>query len=375
MLRRLLQSGQGCGIALLQQSAQHVLNGFKQGIPSRFLCSSSTSKDVQYHRMKLRAAAIREIEQLLLPAGTLVRTSKGCRVDLGFCNPKGTLYLPLRVKAALVRDQRAYFDLSQRFQPEAMGTASLILCRPCQSPNQGRTLIATSRTFPQRSFGATLKEGMKYYPFLVPDGQLADVVADIYEAVKDGKEQTARLPSGQVIDISRLQLKAADELAVPSAPTNKRAREFSALHEQWLPALDIQPPYTVYGLVDTVIEGVRLADTVAWPTGKQGYQINLHKRCLKRKVEPLWGGDFDALWAYHPDKVHFWLIPAHVLVEKGVLANAQQRGKNVILLYEHGYTKPQQGRGADLWTQQYLLDSRDPGLMDEVIQVLKTAKP
>ena len=375
MLRSLLQPGQGFGVALLQQSVQHVLHGYTQGLSSRPLCSrsSNTSKDVQYHNMELQAAAIREIEQLLLPAGTLERTFKGCRVNLGFCDPKGTLYLPLNVKAVLMQGQHTCFNTRDQSQLEELDTAFLLLCRPF--PSRGETLIASCSTFPKRTLYVTLREGLKYHPYLVPDHKLAEVVGHIYEAVRDGKEDTARLPSGEVIDISRLRLKAADELAIPNGPTNKRAREFYALRGQWLPALDIQPPYTVLTPVDGVVEGIRLADTVASSiTGRQGYRINLHRRCLEDKKQPLREGDFDVLWVYHPDNVHFWLIPAHVLVEKGTVATGLQPGKIGFALYDNCYTKPQRRKGAELWTQQYLLDSRDPGLMEKVMQVLKAAK-
>ena len=96
---------------------------------------------------------------------------------------------------------------------------------------------------------------------------------------------------------------------------------------------------------------------------------------MKGKRQPLHEGAFDALWVFSPDRVHFWLIPAQVLVEKGFLATSQQEGKFGLMLYDQSYVEPQQSRIADLWTQQYLLDSRDPWLMDKVMQILKASKP
>ena len=121
MFLRLLQPGQGTGSALLQQSAQHALHSIKQGcFFQRPLCSSSSRANrpvnPQYHHLQLQAAAMQDIERLL-PAGTVQRTSKGCRANLGFSLPGSGLHLPLQVKAGMVRDDRVTFNLPKWYCP------------------------------------------------------------------------------------------------------------------------------------------------------------------------------------------------------------------------------------------------------------------
>ena len=377
MLQRMLQPGRGTGLALLQQSAQHALHSIKQvSFPQRVPYSSSSSNNSrtnkpdmpQYHHLQLQAAAMQDIENLL-PAGTVQRTSKGCRANLGF-SLGSALHLPLQVKAGTVRDNRVTFRLPGWSEE---GVMPLLVYRPY--PCLGQTLVTTHCMIPKGRFDLSLTEGTKYYPFLVPDGLLPDTMAGMYKAVLGGRSD-ATLPSGKVLDISGLKLMSLGELSVPTVPSVKRAREFYLLRRQWLPALDIQVPSTLYTAVDAIIKGARISDVVATLQAKtQGsYLANNKKQCFKGKVQPLQEGAFDALWVFHPDRVHFWLIPAQVLVGKGFLATAHQQGKYGLLLYDQDYYKPQQGKGADLWTQQYLLDSRDPGLMEKVMQVLKAIK-
>ena len=374
MLRWLLQPSQGLGVALLQQPAQHVVHNIKQGLLSRLLESSSSipskSAQQQYHTQELQSAAVNDIEQLL-PLGTLERNFKGCRAVFGFRVGNAGLYLPIEVKAGTVRDRSVQFTTAQ---PGRKGNLPLLLCRPY--PMQGQTLVTTLAMAPQEKLTLTLGEGTKYYPFLVPDDKLGHTVTRVFEAVKDGKSH-GMLPSGQVFDISTLQLVSSGVLSLPINQTGMRAREFYELRRQWLPSLNTQPPSQLHTPVDAIAAGAHLAEAVArCQVYGMGYRISLHKRCFRQKIDPLHEGDIDALWVYHPDKVHFWLIPAHVLVGKGVLATGQQQGKFSMCLYDQDYVKPQRrGEGANLWTQEYLLDSRDPGLMEKVMQVLEAAKP
>ena len=373
MLQRILQPGQGFSLALLQQSSQHVLCRLKQVLSFRAPCSSSASECVepQYRHLELHAAALQDIKQLL-PAGTLERTFKGCKAGFAFSLEEGGLYIPLEVKAGRIQKDAFNGSFQARTRQSGGHPVPLLLCRPY--PDRGQTLVITHSMVPQNMFSARFRKGTKYYPFFVRDDQLGPTVGGIYEAVRDG-ESHGMLPSGQVVDISQLELKPLDQLSKPHDPNGMKRREFYVLRKQWLPALDIHPPSKHYLPVDAVIEGVRLGDRLAAPAEQdRGYYVNLLKRCLKRERQPLHWGDLDALWVYHPDKVHFWLVPAHVLVQKGILATAQQPGKVAFLLYDHSYVKPQRGKGADLWTQQYLLDSRDPGLMENVMHLVKAAK-
>ena len=169
---------------------------------------------------------------------------------------------------------------------------------------------------------------------------------------------------------------------MPTSPSTKKAREYFLLREQWLPDLQFTNPKLKYTGVSAVVEGVRIADTVANPQSNQTVADATYTAAVRkghkaaRRGVPFEKGDFDALWVFHPDKVHMWLIPAHVLVEKGVMATPQQPGKTGFCLYDLSYTKPARPRRkADLWTQEYLLSFQDPGFMGKVLKVLEAAKP
>ena len=288
--------------------------------------ASSTNQrtEQQHYAHELHAAAVAELEQSL-PPGRVVRTFEGCRAHLGFCKPASDLYLPLHVNARTINlTNNAYCFIHQG----ASGTpgALLWLCRP--SPSQARTLVIPEGMTPRSGVGLTLKEGTKYYPFLVLDKELPVVLSGIYDAVMKG-EGLYILPTGQNIDISGLRLMSYDELSTPTSSLYQKCREFFLLRNTWLPTMGFVAPDVHGTIVDAVVEGVRLADAGAGiPKGCRGYQVNLQKRSLQRQTSPMVEQDLDALWVYHPDKVHFWLIPAHVLGEKGILATPQQPGKS-----------------------------------------------
>ena len=337
--------------------------------------SAMASTGGQNHRHELNAAALEDLEHIL-PADSLVRTFPGCKAKLAFSPCKdGALYLPLQVKAATLKIGtlcKYLFNVNH-----GVDKSMLLLCRPL--PGQGGTLVIPETLIPQTIFGFTFKERTKYYPFLVHDGLLGGVVKGIYKAVRAGQGEFT-LPSGKVIDVSQLKLKGVDELSTPTSPSDQKAREYFLLRKQWLPGLTFDGPDITYSGVSAVVEGVRIADAVALrPLGlAHTYQASVKKRNMAPKQVPYEEGDFDALWVFHPDKVHMWLIPARVLVAKGVMATPKQPGIVTFYLYDQSYTKPERSSGRkanNLWTQEYLLSSQDPDLVGKVLRALEAAKP
>jgi hypothetical protein len=224
---------------------------------------------------------------------------------------------------------------------------------------------------PQRSFSVTLNAGSKYYPFLVPDEELAGVLSGIYDAVKTGQSGYT-LPSDAAVDLSGLELKPIDALSLPSTANYKKAREFFLLRQQWLPGVDFKRPSTSSGHVEVGEKGVRVSDRVADSyMGTVRYRVD-----VSRNRRPFEEGDYDALWVYHPDRVHFWLIPAHVLVEKGVMASPRQLGKVTLYLYDDSYVEPGRAsrKPAGLWSQDYVYSSQDPELSEKVWRALEDAR-
>ena len=333
--------------------------------------SSSTNQQTvqQRYSNELHATAVAEVEQCL-PPGRVVRTFEGCRADLGFGKPGFDLYLPLHVKARVLNPLNNCFIFNQPRASVAQG-ALLWLCRP--SPSQAMTLVIPEGMTPRCGVGLTLKKGTKYYPFLVLDNQLPVVLSGIYDEVMEG-EGLYILPTGQEIDISGLRLMSYDELSTPTSPDAQQAREFFLLRNRWLPTIDFVAPDVHGTIVDAVVEGVRLADAVARPSARgHVYMVDFRKCTLQKQRSPAEEGDLDALWVYHPDKVQFWLIPAHVLVEKGILATPQQPGKKTFELYDSNYTRPKRGAKANAWSQLYVFDSRDPALREKIVTALKAA--
>ena len=318
----------------------------------------------------LHGAALQDIEQML-PAGSFVRTFQGCKANLAFNACKDAGCLPLQVRAATLERGALYrylFNVNH-----GVDGSLLLLCRPL--PHQGWTLVIPETLIPGVTFRLTYKEHTKYYPYLVHDGQLGGVLKGIYDAVRAGQGEFT-LPSGKVIDVSQLKLKGVDQLSMPTSPTDQKARECFLLRQHWLAGLNFDLPSFTYTVVAAVVEGVRIADAVAHLCRGQSfdnaYKAPVCKTNVVPRLVPFEEGDFDALWVFHPDKVHMWLIPAHVLVEKGVMATPQQQGKQALNLYDQGYSKPERlsGRKANLWTQDYLLSSQDPDLMGKVLKVL-----
>ena len=344
--------------------ASHVSNA------SRMPSSGYWNQNHQMH------AAVLEHLERSLPAGSFVRTFQGCKANIAFSACKDAGYLPLQVRAATLNDGRRHkyiFHVNH-----GVDGSMLLLCRPL--PGHGGTLVIPETGIPRAAFAFTCKERTKYYPFIVHDGQLGGVLKGIYDAVT-ARQGEFTLPSGKVIDVLQLKLKGIQELSTPTSACNQKAREFSLLRQQWLPGLVFSDPISTYTIVNAVVKGLRIADAVAKRCPGQSFDsayqviVQKHKNVASRKV-PYEEGDFDAMWVFHPDMVHMWLIPAHVLVEKGVLATSQQPGKQGLYLYDHSYTtRKRPGRKADLWTREYLLSSQDPDLMGKVLRTLKAAKP
>ena len=340
---------------------------------ARCMAAAAGPGGEEYSTTKIHAEALDDIERLL-PAGSLERTYKGCKADFGFrVGTADDAFLPIQVKAKKVSGKLCRFSSSQR--SGAGSIQVLLLGRPF--PNQRQTLVLPESMIPQGAFSLSIgsKKASKYHGCLVDDALLDEVLEGIFDGVRAG-QSAFTMPSDQVIDISQLQLKPINELSLPSAANYRMAWEFSLLRKQWLPEIDFQRQGTVPP-VDVVVQGVRLSDKVASHDKTSRTTVRYRVYLSRSRDVPCGEGDIDALWVYHPNKVHFWLIPAHVLVEKGVMATPQQPGKLSLYLYDQIYVKPLNfpGKEADLWSQEYLYSSQDPGLLGKVLEALKAAKP
>ena len=332
--------------------------------------STSQRIDRGYSTMDLHAEALNEIERLL-PVGHLARTFRGCKADFGYQVEKADGLLPIQVKGSRVGKQGGVFHNPSRCGGDIQ---VLLLGRPL--PNRQQTLVLPESMVLQGGVWLTLdsKTASKYDSYLVSDDLLAEVLEGIYDGVRAGRSSFT-LPSDEVIDISLLELKTISELSLPTGLNDRKAWGYFQLRNQWLPEIEFQSDSTVPSPVSVVVEGVRVNDKVARDC-VNGKLVICRINLSRRRGSPYEEGDFDALWVYHPDMVHFWLIPAHVLVERGFLATPQQPGKKGLLLYDQSYVKParRNGRAADLWSQKYLYSSQDPRLPAKVLEALKAVK-
>ena len=333
--------------------------------------------DKKHSSSEIHAGALNDIERLL-PAGSLERTFKGCKADFGYRVGAADALLPIQVRVAKAARERTN---SYRFNSSNGGSSEgvhvLLLCHPY--PSQQQTLVLPQSMVPQGGVTMTLnpQRSLKYHGYLISDDLLAEVLEGICDGVR-ARHNSFTMPSDEIIDISQLELKAIGELSVPTSLTNRTAWEYFLLRKQWLPEIDFQTCKRVPSPVSVLVERVRLIDRVARyennPYGSIGMKCHLN-RSYHRPIEK---GDFDALWAYHPDKVHFWLIPAHELVERGFLATHIEPGKWTLHLYDQSYVKPygwHLGEPADLWSQGYLYSSQDPGLSAKIREALEALKP
>ena len=360
---------------LTQQEVQGAFSEQQSGrkLAPKALDSPDDSFEVQlaaarrFGDWKLQAAAVAEVEALL-PAGSLQRLPYGCKADLGFTTGHSGLYLGLKVKAGTVQPGGNVVFKGRT----AMSTGTVVcICRPRPS-YKGALILAEHQVLPG-GIKVMLKESSKWFPYLVPDGQLLGVLAGIYQAVQDRKASFA-LPSGHALDTSSLQLVPLNWLSTPSAKIHRKTEKFFLLRQQWFPALKVQRRIVNGMPLGAVIEGVHVQNKVATRQHgmTQGMVVYMNIEPGATEASP----SFELLWVFHPDNRHFWLVPAEVLAAKGCLVwnPAIFRNSKTLIFYDHSYQKGCSGRHADTWTQAYCLDSQDPDCEQKVRALLQAAK-
>ena len=323
------------------------------------------------YRQQLHSSAIADVEALL-PAGTVKRTPKGCKAAIGFAPTGARLSLPISVKGAMLGKNARYL-----FNRSSSGNW-IWLCRPMISFDC--CLVLTGHLASRTGLSFESSHRSNWHRYLVPDQQLAEVLTGLYKAV-ERSSQAFKLPSGQMLDISGLQVMPLDQFSVPVSPTDQKAQSNWALRQSWFPTLEFVIPDVQHTTVRAVVEGVRLHDASAIierRLARQMYMyLNLHKRAGKTFVQHC-QGDYDALWVFHPNLRHFWLIPARVLVERGIMAaGPDMPGKYNLPLIDLAYKQPSRGRaanGLNQWIKAYCYDSQEPGIEDKVRRALQAIK-
>ena len=320
-----------------------------------------------FHKGRLQGAAIAEVEALL-PAGTLHRMPYGCKADVGFTMGQSALYLGVYINAG--RAQPRGCVIFHRCK----SSSGLWICRPMHSKG-GSFVLPGHKVL--SAIAITPKQGTKWYPYLVSDELLPEVMGRIYQAVRD-KQATCALPSGQALHTSHMQLVPLECLSEPVLIEHKKLEACFQLRQRQLANLNIQRR-VVNGLaLGAIIEGVRVQDKVAHARpGHQGFVAwpSIEPQVILKDG----GGDpsFQLLWVFHPDGSQFWLIPVQTLAAKGCLIckPGEFKSSKMLMLYDLTYQKSGYGRPADVWTQAYCLDSRDPHCEQRVRALLRAAVP
>ena len=302
-------------------------------------------------------------------------TPEKCRADGGFYIDDPNTTLPIQTKTCTFKKDGSGLNTFH----ETSGYDSIILlCRPMTRQYIG-TFILPGVIAP-KNLHATLTEGSKYMPYLVPDTKLYAFLTGLHATVADGQE-TYVWPSGTEVNISDLMLAKFTSLCMPPNMVDIVERENHEWRLKVLPDFKYDFPKVQGTAVDIIMNNVRVQDK---PGHTKVYQNGLHVQLArssgragrkKASIIPYAAGDFDALFVFPPDKTRFFfLIPAQALLARGYLTTASSKGKLCVYCYPSNIESGKYGRKPDLWTQQYCFDLQDPDVQTKVAALLETCK-
>ena len=316
----------------------------------------------------LEAEAHKEITNIL-DAGTYKRTPEKCLADAGYSHGDWDNCIAIQIKSRSFTPNKPTC-----FNKVNIYNGLLLLCR-IMNKDEPVTLVIPGSLVEQKSLHLTIKENTTYYPYLVSDEQLNNVIRKIFEAISSF-QRSIIYPSGKKVDISSLKLYRHVDLCVPQGENNKKEALNRILRETVLPDIQYEDPEIEGTTVDILMNGVRVQDKHGYQKDLQAIIVKLRKnggynKNHKRGQVPYNVGDFELLFAFHKN-THFFVIPAYELNDRGYLKNEKTSGKLSVMCYIPGFQK--NGKPANTWTEKYCLDVKDPDLHDKVVKILESTK-
>lgn len=162
----------------------------------------------------LEAKAHKEITNIL-DADTYKRTPEKCLADAGYSQGDWDNCIAIQIKSRTFSPNKTIC-----FNKVNIYNGLLLLCRVMNKDNPV-TLVIPGSLVEQRSLHLTIKENTTYYPYLVYDEQLNDLIRNIFEAITSNQISVV-YPSGKEVDVSSLKLNRHIDLCVPRGENNKK---------------------------------------------------------------------------------------------------------------------------------------------------------
>lgn len=211
---------------------------------------------------------------------------------------------------------------------------------------------------------------------MVKDRDLEGFLSNVFTALKTG-EQTVMWPSGVIVDIDSMRLRSFDDLRVPEQKHHKKEHHVREGFLSRFPDLSIAYPAVQSSQVDCVLQDVQIQEKCALCRyKKERFSVVLTRsfRSSDRKASrgPYCFEDFQALLVHCPDGIRFFLIPAIVLAQHGVMKTNLHDGKTILLCHANS---PEPGeKSEDAWTRQYLYNADDAGCEERLKTALASIK-
>lgn len=323
-------------VCKLMQHQQKNLVSLDQ-IPVISAKSRQENKD-QYGQNQLREMDVMQfVKTMLQDDVTLEIIQPGCKADCALTHSDSPLQLGLQFKTS----QGHEFHWCCGYE------GMLLICKAAQDHNY---LIIPGEIAVEH-INYTVGSA-RWSPYAVPQDQLCNFLTDIFEAVL-AKKQEFTWPSGLIQDISQLQLVEPSELNKAVSEKGQLELDNIRARELLFPEFSYVYPET-QTTVDVKINSVQVQDKVGDAEDANFWHVKIVKNAGnvdgKRQKKPYHEGDYQALWVFNKNNQDFFLLPAAKLVEKGVLANTKQSGKQWVSCVTPDY----KGRGTQYaWTTKY----------------------
>ena len=324
----------------------------------------------------LEADAHDELKSLL--GDSLHLTPEKCKADFAYTLGDMTLCLPVQTKSATLKKDGKTMNM---FHNTSGYDTMILCCRPMRRLYLGTVVIPGSLA--PKDLGLALSDDSKYGKFIVPDPMLDEFMARLYKAVLGG-EISFIWPSGVNVAISAVVLQTFEDLCVPEGDANKAERESSLIREKSFPALQYEYPRVQASTVDIIINGIRIQDKHGVQRENERYIVPLKKRNGRngrgklQNLAPYTDNDFDCLWVHlAKNRRFFFVIPARILAENGILQTKASKGKGQIVCFLRGFERRFNGnmeRFGIPWTRDYCFDYEDPGVASKVVAILESCK-
>lgn len=156
------------------------------------------------------------------------------------------------------------------------------------------------------------------------------------------------------------------DMNVPVSRNCKLEADFRTLREDNVP-IAFEYPKIENRVYDFTFEGKKIQEKVGSRSkkGRKGISFTLHKHNGRKKVQSYVKGDNDFYWLNCPDKKTFYILPEHVLIEKGLVSlTPGAKQKNI-------YICPGVSDRKNSWTEPYkfLYDGLE---VSKVVELLRS---